>query len=395
MSAPGPAPDGGGRVVFLIAGEESGDLLGAGLMRELARRLGRVTFRGVGGARMAAEGLASIFPIETIQLHGLSEVLLRLPDLRRRIAATADAVVKADPDVLVAIDSPAFSLRVAKRVRRLNPRVPIVDYVSPSVWAWAPWRARRMRPFVDQLMAILPFEPEVHRQLGGPPTTYVGHPLTERLDRLRPGPTERASPGAGERPVLLVLPGSRRSEVGRLMQRFGETVKLVVDRIGPLEVVLPAVDALADDIRARAAGWPVQPAIVTGEEAKYTAFRRASAALAASGTVTLELALSGVPMVVAYRVDIFLRALKPLLRARSIVLANLIAGENAIPEFLDDDATPENLAGALLPLLQDTPERARQLAAFDEIERRMRLTEGTPSSRAADIVIAAMRRPAA
>ena len=395
MSAQRPAPDGSGRVVFLIAGEESGDLLGAGLMRELAGRLGRVTFRGVGGTRMAAEGLASMFPIEMIQLHGLSEVRLRLPDLRRRIAATADAVVEADPDVLVAIDSPAFSLRVAKRVRRLNPRIPIVDYVSPSVWAWAPWRARRMKPFVDHLMAILPFEPEVHRQLGGPPTTYVGHPLTERLGRLRPGPTERASPVAGERPVLLVLPGSRRSEVGRLMQRFGETVKLVVDRIGPLEIVLPAVDALADDIRARAAGWPVQPAIVTGEDAKYAAFRRAKAALAASGTVTLELALSGVPMVVAYRVDIFLRALKPLLRAKSIVLANLIAGENAIPEFLDDDATPENLAGALLPLLQDTPERTRQVAAFDEIERRMRLTEGTPSSRAADIVIATMKRPAA
>jgi lipid-A-disaccharide synthase len=395
MSAQRPAPDGGGRVVFLIAGEESGDLLGAGLMRELARRLGRVTFRGVGGARMAAEGLTSIFPIEMIQLHGLSEVLLRLPDLRRRIAATADAVVEADPDVLVAIDSPAFSLRVAKRVRRLNPRIPIVDYVSPSVWAWAPWRARRMKPFVDHLMAILPFEPEVHRQLGGPPTTYVGHPLTERLGRLRPEFRDRASPGAGERPVLLVLPGSRRSEVGRLMQRFGETVKLVVDRIGPLEIVLPAVDALADDIRARAAGWPVQPVIVTGEEAKYAAFRRARAALAASGTVTLELALSGVPMVVAYRVDIFLRALKPLLRAKSIVLANLIAGENAIPEFLDDDATPENLAAALLPLLRETPERARQLAAFDEIERRMHLTEGTPSSRAADIVIATMKRPAA
>ena len=394
MSAQRPAPDGGGRVVFLIAGEESGDLLGAGLMRELARRLGRVTFRGVGGARMAAEGLTSIFPIEMIQLHGLSEVLLRLPDLRRRIAATVDAVVEADPDVLVAIDSPAFSLRVAKRVRRLNPRIPIVDYVSPSVWAWAPWRARRMKPFVDHLMAILPFEPEVHRQLGGPPTTYVGHPLTERLGRLRPELGDRASL-AGERPVLLVLPGSRRSEVGRLMQRFGETVKLVADRIGPLEIVLPAVDALADDIRARAATWPVQPAIVTGEEAKYAAFRRARAALAASGTVTLELALSGVPMAVAYRVDIFLRALKPLLRAKSIVLANLIAGENAIPEFLDEGATPENLAGALLPLLQDTPERTRQLTAFDEIERRMRLTEGTPSSRAADIVIAAMRRPAA
>ncbi|MEX2036638.1 MAG: lipid-A-disaccharide synthase, partial [Xanthobacteraceae bacterium] len=338
------------------------------------------------------QGLASIFPIEAIQLHGLSEVLMRLPDLWQRIRATADAVVKADPAVLVAIDSPAFSLRVAKRVRRLAPRIPIVDYVSPSVWAWAPWRARRMKPFVDRLMAILPFEPEVHRQLGGPPTTYVGHPLTERLDSLQPRQGERTPGGP---PVLLVLPGSRRSEVSRLMGRFGETVKLVADRVGPIEVVLPAVDALADEIRAHAASWPVPPTIVTGEEAKHAAFRRARAALAASGTVTLELALTGVPMVVAYRVDVFLRALKPLLRSKSIVLANLIAGENAIPEFLDGDATPEKLAAALNPLLDETPERARQIAAFGEIERRMLAGEGTPSGRAADIVLAAMRPRAA
>jgi lipid-A-disaccharide synthase len=247
---------------------------------------------------------------------------------------------------------------------------------------------------VDHLMAILPFEPEVHRRLGGPPTTYVGHPLTERLAVLRPRPGERLPLAPGEGPVLLVLPGSRRSEIGRLMQRFGETVNLVADRAGPLEVVLPAVDSLAGEIRGLTASWAVQPTIVTGEDAKHAAFRRAHAALAASGTVTLELALSGVPMVVAYRVDIFLRALKPFLQARSIVLANLIAGDNAIPEMLDSDATPDKLAAALIPLLSDSPERARQLAAFGEIERRMLPGEGTPSARAADIVLAALRRPA-
>ena len=393
MSAAVPTRDDGGKpVIFLIAGEESGDLLGGGLMRELARRLTDVRFIGVGGARMADAGLDSIFPIETIQLHGLSEVLVRLPDLWRKIRATAAAVVAADPDVLVVIDSPAFSLRVAKAVRRLNPRIPIVDYVSPSVWAWAPWRARGMRPFVDHLMAILPFEPDVHRRLGGPPTTYVGHPLTERLDALRPRPGERAPLGVGGSPVLLVLPGSRRSEVRRLMRSFGEAVKRVVDSAGPVEVVLPAVDALADDIREAAAGWALPPAIVTGEEAKHVAFRRAHAALAASGTVTLELALAGVPMVVAYRVDIFLRAMKPLLQARSIVLPNLIADENAVPELLDSAATPENLAAALLPLLSESPERARQLAAFDRVAALMQQGEGTPSARAADIVLAAMRR---
>ena len=392
MSAAAPTRDDGGKpVVFLIAGEESGDLLGAGLMRELSRRLTDVRFIGVGGARMAAAGLDSIFPIERIQLHGLSEVLVRLPDLWRRIRATAAAVAAADPDVLVVIDSPAFSLRVAKRVRRLNASIPIVDYVSPSVWAWAPWRARGMRPFVDRLMAILPFEPDVHRRLGGPPTTYVGHPLTERLDLLLPRPGERAPLGGGP-PVLLVLPGSRRSEVRRLMSSFGETVKRVVDRAGTVEVVLPAVDALADDIHEAASGWAVRPTIVTGEDAKHAAFRRAHVALAASGTVTLELALAGVPMVVAYRVDMFLRAMKPLFQAKSIVLPNLIADENAIPELLDSDATPDKLAAALLPLLSESPERARQLAAFGTVAALMQQGEGTPSARAADIVLAAMRR---
>jgi len=249
-----------------------------------------------------------------------------------------------------------------------------------------------MKRFVDHILAILPFEPEVHARLGGPPTTYVGHPLTEQLDMLRPRPGERAAPTPGVPPVLLVLPGSRRSEVRRLMARFGETVALVADKIGPVEVVLPAVANLADEIRTRAADWPVQPTVVVGEDARHAAFRRAHAALAASGTVTLELALAGVPMVVAYRVDIFLRLLKPFLIAKSIVLANLIAGENAIPEFLDGDATPEKLADALIPLLSDTPARGRQITACAAIEQRMRLADGTPSGRAAEVVLASMRK---
>jgi lipid-A-disaccharide synthase len=377
--------------VFIVAGEESGDLLAADLMREISARFdGNIRFLGIGGARMAALGLKSLFPIERIQLHGLTEVLTRLPDLIGRICETTAAVVAADPDVLVLVDSPAFNLRVAARVRRLRPEIAIVDYVSPSVWAWAPWRARRMKPSVDRIMAILPFEPEVHRRLGGPPASYVGHPLIERVAGLRAQPGERAAFAAGTPRILLVLPGSRRSEVRRLMARFGKTVALVVQGGMPVEVVLPAVAPLAEEIGARAADWPVKPTIVVGEAAKYAAFRRAHAALAASGTVTVELALAGVPMVVAYRVDVFLRTFKWLLAAHSIVLANLILGENAIPEYLDGDATPEKLAAALAPLLSDTPDRRRQLAAFDEIERRMRLPEGTPSGRAADIVIDAM-----
>ena len=376
---------------FLIAGEESGDALGAGLMEALGEATGGgVRFAGVGGRRMADHGLASLFPMEEIALHGVTEVLARLPQLAARISQTVAAVVAAGPDVLIAIDCPAFSLRVARRVRRLNRRIAVVDYVSPSVWAYLPGRARTMARFVDRVLAILPFEPEVHRRLGGPPCTYVGHPLITRLASLRPATGERASLGGGP-PVLLVLPGSRRSEVTRLMAPFGETIGRVVQQCGPLDVVLPAVPRFVDEIRARSAGWPVKPKIVEGEAEKLAAFRRAHAALAASGTVSLELALSAVPMVVAYRTDPLVRLLKPFLRAKSIVLPNLIIDERAIPEFIDRDSDPARLAAALAPLLRDSPERAAQLAAFERLEGLMDPDGLAPSARAAQAVLETLR----
>jgi lipid-A-disaccharide synthase len=301
-------------------------------------------------------------------------------------------VIAAAPDVLILVDCPGFNLRVGKIVGRLDPKLPIVDYVSPSVWAYFPGRARKMARYVDQLLAILPFEPRVHRELGGPPTTYVGHPLIERLGSLRPAPGERQPIAKNPRPVLLVLPGSRASEIRRLMPTFGETAALVANAVGPIEIILPAIPRLIDEIRARAAAWRVQPTIVSGEEATYAALRRAHAALAASGTVTLELALSRVPTIVAYRLDPLLSLLKPLLKAHSIVLPNLILGRNAVPEFLDRAASPERLSAALLPLLRETPERERQLAAFSELDAIMTLDHGTPSSAATDIVVTAMRQ---
>lgn len=377
--------------IFILAGEESGDLLGANLMRSLNDRLGgRVRFLGVGGTRMEALGLSSLFPMQEIVLHGLTEAIIYGPRVLKRIHETADAVAAANPDVLILIDCPGFNLRVGRIVGKRNPNLPIVDYVSPSVWAYFPGRAAKMRRYVDQLLAILPFEPEVHRKLGGPPTTYVGHPLIERLKSLRPLPGERAPFGGGRRPVVLVLPGSRSSEIRRLMDRFGEAIGMLVQRHGPIELVLPAVPHFADEIRQRSSSWPIPPTIVQGEVETYAAFRRAHAALAASGTVTLELALSGVPMAVAYRVDPFLRPFKAFLQVDTIVLPNLILGEKAIPEFLDGDTRPEILAAALLPLLSDTPERRAQLDAFAHLEGLMVLDQGTPSSRAADIVLEAM-----
>ena len=374
--------------VWIVSGEESGDQLGAKLMRALKARLGgeRLRFGGVGGHAMGAEGLKSLFPLEDIAVMGIVAVIGRLPSILRRIRFTADAVVAARPDMLVIIDSPDFTHRVARAVRKRAPSIPIIDYVSPSVWAWRPGRAPQMRAYVDHLLALLPFEPDAHKRLGGPPTTYVGHPLIERLGEIRPAPGERYRVDHG--PIkLLVLPGSRRSEVSRLMEPFGAALALVTERSPqPIEVTIPAVPHLAREIRARAEAWSVRPRIVEGEAAKWAAFRDADAALAASGTVTLELGLSGVPMVVAYRVSKIEEVLKYLIKAPSIVLTNLVLGENVIPELIQWDCTPEKLADALLPLLGDTPERRRQAAAFSKLDELMRIGDEAPSERAARIV---------
>ena len=377
--------------VHIVAGEHSGDHLGAGLIRALRLSRPALILGGVGGDEMAAEGLSSLFPLSDIAVMGFVPVVARLPLLLRRIRETAAAVVAAKPDVLVLVDSPDFTHRVAKRVRALAPSIPIVDYVSPTVWAWRPGRAPAMRAYVDHVLALLPFEPAAHLRLDGPPCTYVGHPLIERLDALRPDPAETA---ARTRPTLLVLPGSRRSEIARLTAVFGEAVALVARRVPGLDVVLPAVADLADDIRRRVAAWPVPPRVVTGEAAKLAAFRSGRAALAASGTVTLELALSGVPMVVAYRVSSFETWLRFVVKVPSIVLPNLILGDNAFPEFLQEACTAEALAEALVPLLNDAPARAAQGRAFDRLDAAMRIApDSTPSAEAARIVldVAALR----
>jgi lipid-A-disaccharide synthase len=375
--------------IWIVSGEESGDQLGAKLMRALKTRLGagNLRFGGVGGHAMKAEGLKSLFPLEDIAVMGITAVIGRLPTVLNRIHMAADAVVAADPDILIIIDSPDFTHRVAKAVRKRAPHIPIIDYVSPSVWAWRPGRAAKMRAYVDHLLALLPFEPDAHKRLGGPPTTYVGHPLIERVSEFRPAAGER-NPHKEAPLNLLVLPGSRRSEVSRLIDTFGETLKLIQQRSSrPFEVTLPAVPHLAQEIRDRTASWSVKPRIVEGEAAKWQAFRIADAALAASGTVTLELGLSGIPMVVAYKVSMIEAViLRPLIKAQSIVLTNLVLGENAIPELIQEDCTPESLATALLPLLSDTPERRAQEEALRRLDELMRIGDEVPSERAARIV---------
>ncbi|MGQ7791904.1 lipid-A-disaccharide synthase [Faunimonas sp. B44] len=372
--------------VAIVVGEESGDQLGAGLIDALRRRHPDCVVFGVAGDRMIARGATTAFPVSDVAVIGIGSIIAHVPRIVRRVYQAVDAIVAERPDILVAVDSPGFTHSVAERVKRRLPEVPLVDYVSPSVWAWKAWRAPRMAKFFDHVLALLPFEPDVHRRLRGPPCTYVGHPLVERVAELRPAPGERDP--LSENPVLVVLPGSRRSEIKRLMAPFGEAVARIAAAHPGVEVLLPAVGHLRAEIEAELAGWPVKPRIVTGEAEKFAAFRRAHAALAASGTVTLELGLAGVPMVVAYRVDPIARMLKPLLRVPSIVLVNLIIGENAIPEYLDQAGSPEVLAADVSALLREGPERARQIEALARLDQAMALPDGAqPSELAADIVL--------
>jgi len=395
MSATPGTPEAptGTPLIAIVAGEESGDALGAPLMRALRDALSprEVAFLGVGGHAMEGEGLRSVFPLSDIAVMGFSAVIARLPLLMRRIGETEAAIVAEKPDVLVIIDSPDFTHRVARRVRAKLPRLPVVDYVSPSIWAWRPGRARAMRRYVDHVLALLPFEPDAHRRLGGPSCTYVGHPLSQRLGDFTPDADEQAAREASP-PIMLVLPGSRRTEIRRLLPVFGETVANL-NALRPIRPILPAVSWLASEIAEQTHAWPVVPEIVTGEAAKLSAFRRARLALAASGTVTLELGLAGVPMVAAYKVGaIESLVLRALITAPFVLLPNLILGELAVPELIQGACSAQALTAALLPLLDDTPARRAQLAALSLVRERVAVSGETPAMRAARVVAEALER---
>jgi lipid-A-disaccharide synthase len=378
--------------LYFVAGEHSGDALGAKLMAEIKARLGDgVAFQGVGGDLMQAEGLVSLFPLSDVAVMGPLNILKQLPRLVARVKETSRDAIAARPDAVVIIDSPEFTHPIAKRIRRRLPSLPVIDYVCPSVWAWRPGRAPRMKRYVDHVLALLPFEPEALQRLGGPASTYVGHSLSERLDWIRAQNPEdlrsrlKLDP---RRPVLVVLPGSRVSEVTRLMAPFGEAVgrlaKMVPDGI---EVLLPVMPSVRSHVEAALRAWPVPIRLLETEVDKFAAFRLADAALAASGTVTLELGLSETPAVVAYKVDAVASKLRFLLKVKSIVLANLVADEIVYPEFLQEAATPANLAAALLPLLADSPERRRQIEALRRVPERIATGGKRPSAIAADVVL--------
>jgi lipid-A-disaccharide synthase len=387
--------------VFLVAGEHSGDALGAKLMAALNERLyGRVRYLGVGGHQMERHGLVSQFPLADICVMGPLAILKRLPLLRRRVLQTVAAAVAAEPDIVVVIDAPEFTHAVASRIRKRRPAIPIIDYVSPTVWAWRPGRAKVMARYCDHVLALWPFEPAAHHELGGPACTYVGHPFLERIpaiSALDPAPFASAHGLDTSRPILLVLPGSRRTEVERLMDVFGDAVVLIAKANPGLQVLIPAMPNVRPMIEAKLKGWPAgagQPLVFAAEheEDKLRAFKLARAALAASGTVSLELALTRTPMVVAYRVDTVISMFRHLIKAKTCVLPNLITGERAIPEFLQEACTAEALAEAISAVMRDGPERAAQLAEIDRVPAALAIQTGTPSQAAAAVVVAMLER---
>jgi len=369
--------------IALIAGEPSGDALGAKLIQALRELTDDgVTFVGVGGPRMEAAGLESAFPLSEVAVMGILPVLARLPRIFAHIAWAADHVIRSAPDGLILIDSPDFTHRVARRARAYLPKLPVIDYVSPTIWAWRPGRARKMTAYVDKVMALLPFEPAAHERLGGPKCVYVGHPLIERLVELRPDAEERAR-RESKPPVVLALPGSRRSEVARLMGDFGAALGALSHSMGPFDIVLPTLPHLHAEVTARAANWPAAPRLLISEADKFAAYRTARAALVASGTATLEVALAGVPLIGAYKVSRLEEPVKHFISVSSILLPNLILEQQVIPEFLQRDCMPGPLALAMAGILTQGPEREAQLAALARLDAKMRLPGDEAPSRAA------------
>jgi lipid-A-disaccharide synthase len=369
--------------LFVIAGEASGDVLAARFVEALRRRVAPrdVEIMGVGGLPLQELGLVSRFPQADVQLMGVVAVIKSLPRLLGHIADTANAVIDARPDLLLTVDVPDFSLRVARKVRRADPSIPIMHWVAPTVWAWRPGRAKAMAPHVDRLLALLPFEPAAFARLGGPPTRYVGHPLLDLASELRPDPDERRIRDNAAAPVILLLPGSRRSEIDHMLPVFREAARLIAARYPHAHLVLPAVRHLAERIGAQVSGWETPVEVVIGEAPKRAAFRRARAALAASGTVTLELALAGVPTVGAYRghpIEAFIA--RRMVKTDTVLLCNLVLGRSVVPEYMQEEATPAALAAALMRLLPNDLPRTEQIVAFSELDRIMALPEGRPSA---------------
>lgn len=372
--------------VFVIAGEPSGDKLGAAVMAGLTELAPGVQFSGVGGEAMRAEGLTSLFPMADLSVMGLAEVLPRIRLLRQRIVQTAAAIAAQKPDLVLTIDSPDFCLRVLRIARKARPDLPVVHYVAPSVWAWRPRRAARMAPSVDHVLALLPFEPP-YMQAAGMSCDFVGHPV---VAEARASDAEIAAlrdrfPG----PIILALPGSRRGEIARHGPRFGAALAQALPE--GAQVLVPSVTSQAEVMRAEVARWSVWADVLTDPVEKRAAFAAAEVALAASGTVSLELAANDTPMIIAYDLNPLTRFLaQRLIRLDTVTLVNLVSETRAIPEFLGRDCVSDKIGPALKTLIESAEARAAQREAMHQTMLRLGLGGEAPGLRAARSVLGFM-----
>jgi len=378
--------------VMLVAAEPSGDQLGAALMRGLRAATPAVRFTGCGGAAMAEEGFETLFPTDRLAVMGLADVLPAIPEVLGRAGDLARHAAAADADVAVLIDSWGFNHQVAKRLRKRAPRVPVVKYVAPQVWASRPKRVETLKRETDAVLCLLPFEPPWF-EAAGLPAYYVGNPNFEWAAAPGDGARFRAENAiAADAPLLGVLPGSRKSEIRYLLPVFGETVRRLSETVDGLRIVVPLAPNVADAVSAAARDWPGDPVLVRGAEGRRHAFAASTAALAASGTVTTELALQGVPMVVAYQLG-WLTAwwARRVVTAKFATILNIMADEAIIPEMLLEDCTPEKIAPQVERLLTEPAAREAQLAAIRKQTARLDLNSAPGGERAAGALLSFLR----
>jgi lipid-A-disaccharide synthase len=375
--------------LMLVCGEPSGDQLGGQLMAGLKAVAGdSVVITGVGGEAMAAQGLKSLFPLSDTAVMGLREVVPKIPKILRRVREASDFAMATRPDAVVLIDSPDFTHRIAQRLKRIDPSLTTINYVAPQVWASRTYRARKMARYFDLVLALLPFEAPFFEKFGIR-SRFVGHPVIERAARMTGGDALRSRLGiASDAPLLAVLPGSRTNEIRFILPVFREAVAQIAKRVPGLVCVLPTIPHVEARVRAATKGWPTPLHILDKEADKFAAFDAADAALAASGTVTTELALAGTPMVVAYRVGTLTYALASLLFFLDyFTLVNLLLKRRAVPEFLQRAATPEALAGEVVALLTDKNAAAAQVKDLDEAAHLLGVGGEAPSLRAARAIV--------
>jgi lipid-A-disaccharide synthase len=376
--------------IMLVAGEASGDQLGGRLMAAIKRQNPNVKFIGVGGPRMMGEGMISLFSMNEMSVMGLAEVIPHIPRLLRRIRETADFALSERPDIVVTIDAPDFSFRVGKRLA--NKGIPLVHYVAPSVWAWRPGRARKIAGFLDHLLALLPFEPPYFEK-EGLATTFIGHSAVEERHG-GDGNRFRAAYGLeADQKVIVILPGSRHSEVGRLLPVFRDVVVRLHHDYPDHAFVVPTVSKVEDAVRQAVSQWPGKAIVVSTDQERRDAFSCAHAALAASGTVSLELGIVGVPHIIGYRVSATSAWIaRRLLKVDTVTIINLVLGRKLVPEYLQEDCTADKLYTAMTALIDEGSHRATQQAGFDQATTLLGFGQTPPSEKAATVVLQVARR---